>query len=44
MNPVPGLAKYLAELNTKNLPQGVYIFEYTLNNKVHESGKWILRR
>ncbi|MEA2042258.1 MAG: T9SS type A sorting domain-containing protein [Bacteroidota bacterium] len=34
----------LTELNTQNLPQGVYIFEYTLNNKVHESGKWILRR
>ncbi|MEA2042341.1 MAG: T9SS type A sorting domain-containing protein [Bacteroidota bacterium] len=38
------ITRSITELNTQNLPQGTYIFEYTLNHEILESGKWILRR
>ncbi|MEA2042343.1 MAG: T9SS type A sorting domain-containing protein [Bacteroidota bacterium] len=38
------ITRSMTELNTQNLPPGTYIFEYTLNNKMLESGKWILSK
>jgi len=28
-------------INTANLPSGIYIYRYTLNNKIIETGKWV---
>ena len=28
-------------INTTNLPSGIYIYRYSLNNKTIETGKWI---
>jgi len=28
-------------INTANLPSGIYVYRYTLNNKIIETGKWV---